>query len=47
MPRAEALGDFLWALTCPAPLSFRPTLQQARMSISCIPVRCIGEGIGG
>ena len=46
MPRAEALGVFFMGIGLPAPLSSRPTLQQARMSISCTPVRCLGEGSG-
>ncbi len=46
MPRAKALGVFSWASASPAPLSSRPTLQQARMSIWFTPVRCLGEGSG-
>jgi hypothetical protein len=45
MPRAEALGCLMSLGTCPAPLSFRPTLQQA--VISCTTARCNGEGSGG
>jgi hypothetical protein len=46
MPRAEALGGFSWALASRVTLSSRPTPQQARMSISCTPLRCLGEGSG-
>jgi len=46
MPRAEALGVFSWASASPATLSSRPTPHPARMSISCTPVRCLGEGSG-